>query len=307
MSAEREPDMADAVQMAFNPEGVMVPIGEILPVRTVRPEMRKGQQYQRLFASIRELGVIEPLIIFPQDSSGGRARRYTLLDGHFRLDVLKELGRTEAFCLIAKDDEGFTYNHKVNRMAPIQEHFMILRALDNGVTEERIAATLSVDVKSIRIKRDLLTGICPEAVVLLKDKNVTTKGLRELKRAVPMRQIEMAELMVAANNFSTDYAMCLLAATPEKDLIDTDKNKVLPGMKPEDIARMEREMELLGRDFLMIEESHGKNTLNLVLAVAYLRKLLDHAGVVKYLSQRYPDILGELQKLAESPDLKSAS
>jgi ParB-like chromosome segregation protein Spo0J len=198
--------MADAVQMAFKPEGILVPIGQILPVRTVRPEMRKGQQYQRLFASIRELGVIEPLIIFPQDSSDGRDRRYTLLDGHFRLDVLKELGRTEAFCLIAKDDEGFTYNHKVNRMAPIQEHFMILRALDNGVTEERIAATLSVDVKSIRLKRDLLTGICPEAVVLLKDKNVTTKGLRELKRAVPMRQIEMAELMVAANNFSTDTA-----------------------------------------------------------------------------------------------------
>jgi hypothetical protein len=77
-------------------------------------------------------------------------------------------------------------------------------------------------------------------------------------------------------------------------------------MKPEDIARMEREMELLGRDFLMIEESHGKNTLNLVLAVAYLRKLLDHAGVVKYLSQRCPDILGEFQKLTEAPDLKSA-
>jgi len=117
----------------------------------------------------------------------------------------------------------------------------------------------------------------------------------------------MAELMVAANNFSTDYAMCLLAATPEKDLIDTDKNKILPGMKPEDIARMEREMELLGRDFLMIEDSHGRNTLNLVLAVAYLRKILDNASVVKYLSQRHPDILSEFQKLAESPDLKSAS
>lgn len=299
--------MADAVQMAFNPEGMMVPIGQILPVRTVRPEMRKGQQYQRLFASIRELGVIEPLIIFPQDSSDGRDRRYTLLDGHFRLDVLKELGRTEAFCLIAKDDEGFTYNHKVNRMAPIQEHFMILRALEHGVTEERIAATLSVDARAIKLKRDLLVGICPEAVALLKDRKVTAKALRELKRAVPMRQIEMAELMVAANNFSTDYAMCLIAATPEKDLVDTDKAKVLPGVRAEDIARMEREMELLGKDFLMIEESHGKNTLNLVLAVAYLRKLLDNASVVKYLSQRHSDILGEFQKLAEAPDLRASS
>jgi hypothetical protein len=296
--------MADAVEMAFDPKGMMVPIGQILAVRTVRAEMRKGQQYLRLFASIREIGLIEPLIIYPQESGGGE-RRYTLLDGHFRLEVLKELGRTEAFCLKAKDDEAFTYNHKVNRMAPIQEHFMILRALEQGVSEERIAATLSVNVSAIRNKRDLLTGICPEAVALLKDKNVTAKGLREVKRAGPMRQIEMAELMVAANNYSTDYATCLIAATPEKDLIDGDKNKGLPGMKPEDIARMEREMEVLGRDFLMIEESHGKNTLNLVLAVAYLRRILDNAGVVKHLSQRYPDILSEFQKLAEAPELKA--
>jgi hypothetical protein len=299
--------MADTVQMAFDPKGKMVPITRILPVRTVRPETRRGQQYLRLFASIRELGVIEPLMVYPQESPGGTERRYTLLDGHFRLDVLKELGRTEAFCLIANDDEAFTYNHKINRMAPIQEHFMILRALENGVTEERIAATLSVDVKAIRIKRDLLAGICPEAVALLKDRKITANGLREIKRAVSMRQIEMAELMVAANNFSTDYAMCLIAATPKKDLVETDKNKVLPGMKPEDIARMEREMELLGRDFLMIEESHGKNTLNLVLAVAYLRKLLDNANVVKYLLQRYPDILSEFQKLDEAPDFKGGA
>lgn len=94
--------MSDAVQMAFDPHGVMVPIGQILPVRAVRPETRKGQQYQRLFASIREIGVIEPLIIYPQEVSPGGERRFTLLDGHFRLDVLRELGRTEAFCLIAK-------------------------------------------------------------------------------------------------------------------------------------------------------------------------------------------------------------
>ena len=96
-----------------------------------------------------------------------------------------------------------------------------------------------------------------------------------------------------------------IAATPEKDLIDTEKLKVLPGMKPEDIARMEREMEVLGRDFLLIEESHGKNTLNLVLAIGYLRKLLDNANVVKYLSLRYPDILSEFQKLVEAPELKA--
>lgn len=301
--------MASSVRMAFDPKGVLLPIDRILPMRAIRPETRKAPQYVRLQASIREIGVIEPLIVYPQagDSARATARQYMLLDGHTRLDILIALGRTEVFCLIAKDDEGFTYNHKVNQVSPIQEHFMILKALNSGVAEERLAKALNVDVGAIRQKRDLLNGICPEAVSLLKERHVTAAALRELKRVSPMRQIEMAELMVAANNFSTIYAKCLIAGTPEKELIDTEKAKVAPGMKPEDIARMEREMQMLSRDFRLIEESHGRNTLNLVLAVGYVRKLLGNSAVTKYLAQRHPDILEELQKLAEAPDLKSAS
>lgn len=55
------------------------------------------------------------------------------------------------------------------------------------------------------------------------------------------------------------------------------------------------------------EESYGQNTLHLVLGVAYLRKMLENAGVVRYLSQHHADVLGEFQKLVESPDLKSAT
>jgi hypothetical protein len=62
-------------------------------------------------------------------------------------------------------------------------------------------------------------------------------------------------------------------------------------------------MESHATEFKLIEESHGKNVLNLVLGVGYLRKLTDNARVVRYLSQRYPEILGEFQKLVESRTL----
>src|SRR5690606_37470112 len=152
-----------------------------------------------------------------QPNAAGR-QGYMLLDGHMRLSILKDLGRTETLCLIAKVDEGFTYNHRVNQISTIQEHFMIMKTLNRGVSEERIAATLNVDVGAIRQKRDLLNGLCPEAVTLLKERSVTAAALRELKRALPMRQIEIAELMVAANNFSTGHAKCLLAGTADADL-----------------------------------------------------------------------------------------
>jgi ParB-like chromosome segregation protein Spo0J len=59
-----------------------------------------------------------------------------LLDGHMRLDALRFLGATEAACVVADDDEAFTYNKRVNRLATIQEHYMIVRALDRGVPGE---------------------------------------------------------------------------------------------------------------------------------------------------------------------------
>ena len=77
-------------------------------------------------------------------------------------------------------------------------------------------------------------------------------------------------------------------------------------MRPEDLARMEREMRMLEKDFRRIEDSHGRNTLNLVLALGYVRKLLEDAGVVKFLSRKHIDMLSEFQKLVQENELPSA-
>ena len=94
---------------------------------------------------MQEVGIIEPPIVFPQK---GHKDVYMMLDGHMRLDIAKSLKFESLFCLIATDDEAFIYNHKVNPLQPIQEHFMILRAIKSGVSEERIAKTLNVNVDS---------------------------------------------------------------------------------------------------------------------------------------------------------------
>jgi hypothetical protein len=295
------------VQMAFEKDALRLPIGSILPVHSVPEGTRKSRKYRRIEASITEMGVIEPLVVYPHAKTRGQNARYLLLDGHLRLDVLQEMGVTEVVCLIATDDEGFTYNHKVNQVSAIQEHFMILKALENGVSEERVANALSIDVASIRRKRDLLDGICSEAVDLLKDRRVSPGAIREMKRVVPMRQIEMAELMISSNNCSASYAKCLVAATKQEQLLQPDAPKLVNGLRPEDIARVEREMQVLEADFRRIEDSHGQNMLNLVLAVGYVRRLLESAAVVKYLSRKHGDLLSELERIAETTDLRGAA
>ena len=82
---------------------------------------------------------------------------------------------------------------------------MILKAIRHGVSEERIAKVLKVDVAIIRQKRDLLNGICKEAVEILKNKHVSLGAFSFLRKLKPMRQIEVADLLVATGNFSVPY------------------------------------------------------------------------------------------------------
>ena len=292
--------MSGPVQLACRSEIIEVALAKILPMRLLDDGIRKTSKYKCIEASIRELGLIEPLVIFPQRETDGS---FMLLDGHVRRMILEDLGLPTAKCLISMDDEGFTYNHKVNRLSAIQEHFMILRAIKNGVTEVRIARSLNVDVQSIRQKRDLLEGICPEAVKLLREKRAAANSLRELRKVKPMRQIEIAELMCAANNFSAGYSKCLVAGTTAELLSDAEREKDVRGLSSEDISRMEHELESLGKEFKFIEEFHGKNVLNLVLVVAYLRKVLENPRVVRHLSHNHPEILNEFQKVIESRNL----
>jgi hypothetical protein len=292
--------MSRAVRLACQPQVVEVPLDHILPTRVVEASVVKTSKFKCIEASVRELGLIEPLAVYPQPKAPGR---YLLLDGHLRWSILKTLGAATAKCLIATDDEGYTYNHKVNRLSAIQEHFMIIRATKNGVSDERIARTLNVDLPSIRQKRELLDGICDEAVEILRDSRATAVAVRQLRKVKPMRQIEISELMCAADNFSEGYVKCLVAVTAEGLLVDGERRKDIRGLSQEDLARMEFELDSQSREFRLIEESHGKNVLNLVLVVGYLKKLIENARVSRYLAHHFPEIQVEFQKLCEARTL----
>lgn len=103
---------------------------------------------------------------------------------------------------------------------------MILRALANGVTEERIAQALNVDVSEIRKKRDLLNGICPEAADLLKTRRVTATAFSMMRRMKPVRQIKCAELMISANAYSLPFAKAFLSVTPDELLVKAPSRKL---------------------------------------------------------------------------------
>jgi hypothetical protein len=82
-------------------------------------------------------------------------------------------------------------------------------------------------------------------------------------------------------------------------LVDPVSRSPIEGLTPEQMAKMEKDMEVLQRDLKQIEASHADEVLNLVLARGYLAKLFGNARIVRYLAQNYADILWELQTIAE--------
>jgi hypothetical protein len=291
MSSKKPPSLPDG----FEQTTLRIPISEIMPMREVSSTVRKSAKYKQIAASIAEVGIIEPPVVFRDRVNPAQ---YNLLEGHVRLAILLERGETEVVCLIALEDEAFTYNKRVSRMATIQEHRMILNAVKKGVSEERLARALNVNIGNIRAKRNLLTGICPEAVDLLRDKHVPMNVFVELRRMKPMRQIAAAEMMVAMNKYSTGYAKSIVAATAEEDLVE-QKRRAVRGLTEAQIELMSRESAQLDRDFKLIEHSYGADHLDLVLATGYLGSLLRSAPIVRYLAQHHPQLLAEFQRITD--------
>ena len=284
------------VPMGFEKATRRLAIADLQPLKIVSAEIKKSPKYAQIVASIGEIGIVEPPVVTPDRKDKGK---YLLLDGHLRIEALKDRGETEVVCLISIDDEAFTYNKRVNRIAVIQEHRMIMKAIERGVSEERLAKALNVDVASIKQKRRLLDGICGEVANILKDKHIAIQALAELRKLAPLRQIEATELMVAMNKYTLGYAKSLVAATPQDQLAEGYKPKRVRGLTSEQVALMERETANLDREFRIAEQSYGTDHLDLVIASGYIGKLLGNAKVVRYLGMHQKEILLEFQKLVE--------
>lgn len=285
--------MNPSIKAAFGFDGITLPLDAILPIRTIKSSDHAFGKYRAIVASIKEVGVIEPLVVHPQGEKSGK---YTLLDGHLRLRALQDLGQTETLCIVATTDDAFSYNHQVNRISIIQEHKMIMRAIERGVTPEQIAKALAVDVEKIVAGMNLLDGIHPDAVELLKDKPIGTHTLHLLRKAKPVRQIDMAHLMVSGNNFTRDYAEALIIGTPPDQLVKGIKTKT-KGLTAEELARLESEMETLERDFRLSQDGFGENALHLNGTQRYVKRLLDNPKIKRFLGMRYPEVLDEFEDL----------
>jgi len=247
------------IRLAFDQDLVTVPVGAIIPLKMLPDGVRESRTYSQVLSSIKAIGLIEAPVVMADPKNAGA---WFLLDGHLRLEALKELDIADVECLLATDDDTYTYNKRVNRIPPIQEHRMIARAMERGVSSADIASALNLQVESVLRRFRLLEGISPEAAEILKDTPCSMKVFDILRQMSAVRQIEAADLMIGQNNFTVMFARALRLATSENQLATVKKGRGggTPTPSGHQIARMERELAALQTQVKSVEETYGIDT-----------------------------------------------
>ncbi|WP_234943714.1 ParB/RepB/Spo0J family partition protein [Sinorhizobium meliloti] len=77
----------------------------IVPLKSLPEGARESRKFAQVLSSIKAIGLVEAPVVIADTRSAGT---WYLLDGHLRLEALKELGFAEVECLVAIDDDTYT-------------------------------------------------------------------------------------------------------------------------------------------------------------------------------------------------------
>ncbi|URX62044.1 ParB N-terminal domain-containing protein [Luteibacter anthropi] len=290
----------ESLKTGFSSVAVEVPLERIQALKLLPKTLKNTSKWKEILTSIREEGLVELPVV---EAVPGQSGFYYLVDGHVRVEALRELGELTVKCLLTARDDTYTYNTMVNRISAVQDHKMLLLALDAGVPIERLAKALGRVPGTIRRKARLMEGICDEAAAILADTHCSAATIAVLKQLKPVRQMEAVELMMASQNFSVPFAKALLASTSEEMLSTRAEKGRRKTETAAAMARVERELSTLQMKTSTVSEAYGRDVVDLTLLRGHLSQLLGSNSVVKWLVKHRPEYLREFQRVVEVEDV----
>jgi len=198
------------------------------------------------------------------------------------------------------ENESLVGQLRNDGLTAIQDYRLIKRAIDRGISKQEIADAQGICLLHLRHKIQRLRKISGEVANLFEDVWISLPTFDVLGKMTEKRQIEVANLMLAAGNYSCKYASALLAATGQRGLV---KPKKLSGITPKQMAEMERETKALQRDMRQVEASYGNDMLSLAIATGYLAKLVSNSEIERYLEGKYPEVMEGVREVIAAASL----
>ncbi|RKF36719.1 plasmid partitioning protein RepB C-terminal domain-containing protein [Paraburkholderia fungorum] len=294
------------LRAAFERQPIMLQLDALVSSRPLPHNVISSRKFLQILASIAAVGLVEPVFVARIADDEGRFR---ILDGRLRVEAVRRLNSTEVLCLVATDDEAYTYNKHIGRLTSAQDARMIAKAIERGVARERIATVLGIDINTVKRRAELLDGISGEAATLLADKACPATTFNALKRMKPLRQLQAVELMCGQGNFTSAFARAIVAATPPEQLEQSSgtrrksENEVMT-----QLAKLERELATLQDTVAQTDERYGIEHLHLAVSAAYVATLVNNEHVSCWLNERHPDFAAQFEAISkDTRDARSVS
>lgn len=284
------------IKYCFNEKTVSFRLYDLIYTKKLPTNYKSSQKYIQIKSTISALGLVEPILIYID----GADHTAKILDGHLRAEALKDIGEERVACLVSTVYDTYTPNKKVNRITIIQIQKMLKEAVRVGVPEDMLCSALNISSDSLKSNLSVLKGICPEVVELFNDRDIPKNTFMILKRMIPFRQIECANLMIKFDNYSKIFAQSLYHSSSPELLNDKGKPNIdeRSGNRKA-IERLEKEMAQVHFDTEKIKENYGSNSLKLTIVISHLKKILENPKVFHWLLRNKQDYLSELTKISD--------
>ena len=269
-----------------------LPIVKLVP-RTNRKATKKD--YQRVEASIRAVGLLEPFLVFDMGDS------YEILDGNLRYHILLDMGVETVPCLLRSEREAFTANRMVNRLSSAEEMRMLRKSLEE-LDEKTIAGALGLVSISHRLNDGLLKQLAPAVIKAFESGKINRQCAAELTHVKLDRQTEILGLMESCNDFSITFAKGLVLETPaaKRAKVNGTKTRGLAKIRKSTTCSKQLQEAEQQQDFF--SGLYRQYTTNLLKLVIYVRSLVANARVREYLAIHHAQQLDVFEQIISSTE-----
>ena len=289
------------IKCCFSEQTISINISDLLPTKKMPLNYDRSEKFIQIKCTLKTIGLIEPILIFIDPVKND----IKILDGHLRIEALRDLGETKVECLVSTIYDTYTPNKKVNQVTIIQIQKMLKDAIKSGVPIELLSSSLNISVESLKGRISILNGISPKVTEILNDKHVPKATFMALKKMVPLRQLECANLMIKFDNYSKNFSHSLLQSSPKETLMEAKSraSESKAGQR-KIIERLEKEMAHVHMDADKLKENYGSNSLKLTIIITHIKTLLENQTLFRWMHKNKPDLLNELIKISEINSFK---
>lgn len=255
--------------------------------------------YERLEASIRSVGLIEPLLVHRHQ------QHHFILDGYLRYLVLQSLGVHKAPCLLIDNLDTYTPNRQVSYISMAARWKMLKRALV-VVDERRLKESLGLKHLRSKLSPAQEKGLCAEVHERIADERLTLGAARTLLVVTHERQREILATSDRAGDASIAFMRAMVLKTEPDGRAQVGRTR-----NPWDRAIQVRK-SMIDR-LANVEKHHDfyqglyrQYAQDLIKLVIYARELVSRKPLRDYLGRHHPKELEVMQEIIQqASDSKS--